>query len=81
MKVVTNRDIYEELVMSKDEKLKAQVKSRLYYIFWGFATVTVFVGQVYVGTGFRHLATSFDRIVDTVVLELEDIKEDTTTYY
>ena len=48
---------------SKQEKLRAQVKSRWYYIFWGTATVTVFVGQMYVGNGFRRMAESFDRVL------------------
>jgi hypothetical protein len=33
-----------------------QVKSRWYYIFWGAATVSVFAGQLYVGTGYREMA-------------------------
>ena len=32
-------------------KIRAQVKSRWYYIFWGTATVSVVLGQLYVGTG------------------------------
>jgi len=47
--------------MGKDkQKLRAQVKSRWYYIFWGAATVSVFAGQLYVGNGFRRMAESFD---------------------
>ena len=33
-----------------------QMKSNLYYIFWGIATVSVVAGQVYVGSGYRELA-------------------------
>ena len=36
-------------------KLRAQVKSKFYYIFWGTATVAVVLGQLYVGTGYRVL--------------------------
>ena len=53
--------------MKKKEKLRAQVKSRWYYIFWGTATVTVFVGQVYVGNGFRRMAESLDRVLDAPI--------------
>tara|TARA_B100000902_G_C27274929_1_gene898311 strand:+ start:888 stop:1133 length:246 start_codon:yes stop_codon:yes gene_type:complete len=61
--------------MTKDKrKLKAQVKSRWYYIFWGAATVSVFAGQIFVGNGFRRMAESFDRIVDGIVVELEEEK-------
>ena len=56
----------------KKEKKRHQVKSRFYYLFWGAATVSVFAGQLYVGTGYRMMARSFDRIVNTVVFELEE---------
>tara|TARA_Y100001951_G_C11166521_1_gene197771 strand:- start:404 stop:637 length:234 start_codon:yes stop_codon:yes gene_type:complete len=56
----------------KKEKLRAQVKSRFYYMFWGAATVSVVAGQILVGSGFRRMAESFDRIVDTVVIEIEE---------
>lgn len=42
--------------MIKKEKLRAQVKSRFYYFFWGIATVSVLLGQLYVGTGYRIMA-------------------------
>ena len=54
----------------KSEKRRAQVKSRFYYIFWGAATVSVFAGQMYVGSGYRQMSKSFNRIVDAVVIEL-----------
>ena len=53
------------------KKQRHQVKSRWYYIFWGAATVSVFAGQMYVGSGYRRMAESFDRIINTVVVELE----------
>ena len=43
--------------MSK-EKVRAQVKSRFYYYFWGAATVAVVAGQIYVGSGYRIMARS-----------------------
>ena len=36
------------------KKQRHQVKSRWYYIFWGAATISVFAGQMYVGTGYRE---------------------------
>jgi hypothetical protein len=33
-----------------------QLKSRWYYVFWSIATVSVFAGQLYVGTGYREMA-------------------------
>ena len=58
---------YQGMKKSKKEKLRAQVKSRWYYIFWGTATVTVFVGQMYVGNGFRRMAESVDRVLDAPI--------------
>ena len=37
-------------------KLKHQVKSSRYYIFWGAATVAVMAGQIYVGNGYRQMS-------------------------
>ena len=53
---------------SKKEKQRHQVKSRWYYIFWGTATVTVFVGQVFVGNGFRRMAESLDKVLESPIL-------------
>ena len=41
---------------------KHQVKSKFYYIFWGVATVSVLAGQLYVGTGYRQMAESTDKL-------------------
>ena len=51
----------------KKEKLRAQVKSRWYYIFWGTCTVAVCAGQVLVGSGFRRMAESLDRVLDAPI--------------
>ena len=53
------------------KKKRHQVKSRWYYIFWGAATLSVFAGQMYVGSGYRRMSESFERIVDTVIIEVE----------
>jgi len=56
-------------------KLRAQVKSRFYYYFWGTATVAVVLGQLYVGTGYRVLAGRMDQLlqkVDGVLLYKSD---------
>ena len=53
------------------KKQRHQVKSRWYYIFWGAATISVFAGQMYVGSGYRRMSESFDRIVDGVVVEMQ----------
>ena len=47
-------------------KLRAQVKSRFYYVFWGTATVAVVLGQLYVGTGYRLLHSGMQELLDKV---------------
>ena len=51
-------------------KKRAQVKSRFYYIFWGVATATVLMGQLYVGSGYRVFANSLLRIFDAIEVEV-----------
>ena len=57
--------------MITKEKQRAQVKSKFYYIFWGLATLSVFAGQMYVGSGYRQMSRSFNRIMDAIVVEVE----------
>ena len=56
--------------MISKEKVRNQVKSRFYYIFWGVATFSVVAGQMYVGSGYRMFARSLNRIFDTVEVEV-----------
>lgn len=56
------------------KRIRAQVKSRWYYIFWGTATVSVVLGQLYVGTGYRLLHNGMQELlnkVDGVLLHSE----------
>jgi hypothetical protein len=58
-----------KFMTSKEKKAKQrhQIKSRWYYIFWGTATVAVCAGQVFVGSGFRRMAESFDSVLDSPI--------------
>ena len=47
--------------MRKSEKIRHQMKSRFYYLFWGAATIAVVAGQLYVGTSYRSMAKSMNR--------------------
>tara|TARA_B100002051_G_scaffold126275_1_gene120171 strand:- start:4141 stop:4389 length:249 start_codon:yes stop_codon:yes gene_type:complete len=47
-------------------KTKAQIKSSRYYLFWGAATIAVMAGQIYVGTGYRNMSESLDRLIDFI---------------
>ena len=60
--------------MITKEKVRNQVKSRFYYIFWGVATFSVVAGQLYVGSGYRMFARSLNRIFDTIEVQVgEDL--------
>jgi ABC-type dipeptide/oligopeptide/nickel transport system permease subunit len=52
------------------QKQRNQVKSKFYYIFWGVATASVVLGQLYVGSGYRIFAGSLNRIFDTIEIEV-----------
>ena len=56
--------------MITKEKQRNQVKSKFYYIFWGVATASVVLGQLYVGAGYRAYAGALLRIFDTIELEV-----------
>ena len=53
--------------MTKFTKTKAQMKSNMYYVFWGACTIAVMAGQIYVGTGYRSMSKSIEKLVDTYV--------------
>ena len=57
--------------MITKEKQRNQVKSKFYYIFWGVATASVVLGQLYVGSGYRIFATSLGRIFDAIEVEVQ----------
>ena len=56
--------------MITKEKQRNQVKSKFYYIFWGVATASVVLGQLYVGSGYRMFAGALNRIFDTIEVEV-----------
>ena len=56
--------------MINREKVRNQVKSRFYYLFWGIATFSVVAGQLYVGSGYRSYANSRNRLFNTIEVEV-----------
>ena len=52
-------------------KLKHQVKSSRYYIFWGAATVAVMAGQIYVGNGYRKMSESVKDLTEMIEIQIE----------
>ena len=63
---------------NKREKIRALMKSRFYYMFWGAATVAVVSGQLYVGTSYRVMARSMNRLFEeTIDIMTDPIKRRT----
>ena len=63
--------------MKKVSKLKHQVKSNMYYIFWGACTVAVMAGQIYVGAGYNNMSRSVRDLTEviTIKIELEELRD------
>ena len=45
---------------------KHKVKSCYYYLFWGLATISVVVGQIYVGNGYRQMVNSIEKLTTEI---------------
>ena len=54
--------------MKNMSKLKHQIKSNKYYIFWGAATVAVIAGQIYLGIGYRIMTQSVIDLTEVFTL-------------
>ena len=52
-------------------KLKHQVKSSRYYIFWGAATIAVMAGQIYVGNGYRKMSEKVGDLTEMIEIKME----------
>ena len=63
--------------MKKVSKLKHQVKSNMYYVFWGACTIAVMAGQIYVGTGYNSMSRSVRDLTEviTIKIELEELRD------
>ena len=67
--------------MKPISKLKHQIKSNKYYLFWGACTLAVMVGQIYVGTGYRKMSQSVNDLagVITIKIELDELRNELNT--
>ena len=59
--------------MKKYSKLKHQIKSTPYYIFWSTATIAVVLGQIYVGTGYRQMSQEIKNLNQTITKNIEEL--------
>ena len=64
--------------MSKITKIKNQMKSYQYYLFWGACTVAVMAGQIYVGAGYQSMSQSVRDLTEMIEIkiELEELRRD-----
>ena len=65
--------------MTKISKIKHQIKSNKYYLFWGACTVAVMAGQIYVGAGYRSMSQEVRDLAEviTIQMELEELRRGT----
>ena len=63
--------------MKNITKLKHQIKSNKYYLFWGACTVAVMAGQIYVGAGYRQMSNQVRDLTEviTIQIELEELRK------
>ena len=63
--------------MSKISKVKNQMKSYQYYLFWGVCTVAVMAGQIYVGAGYQSMSQSVKDLTEMIEIkiELEELRQ------
>ena len=63
--------------MTKFTKTKAQMKSNMYYVFWGACTFAVMAGQIYVGAGYNSMSRSVRDLTEviTIKIELEELRD------
>ena len=57
--------------MTKFTKTKAQMKSSMYYVFWGACTFAVMAGQIYVGNGYRQMSEKVGKLTEMLGLKFE----------
>ena len=67
--------------MKPISKLKHQIKSNKYYLFWGACTLAVMAGQIYVGTGYRKMSQSVNDLagIITIKIELDELRQELNT--
>jgi len=63
-------------------KIKHQIKSGKYYIFWGICTIAVMAGQIYVGSGYNSMSESVKDLTEVIQIkiELEELEKRTNPY-
>ena len=48
--------------------VRHQIKSSWYYIFWAIMTAAVVSGQLYVGTSYKAMSNSIEKLINNAVV-------------
>ena len=69
--------------MKPMSKLKHQVKSNKYYLFWGACTIAVMAGQIYVGAGYRQMSQDVKDLTEvlSIKIELDTLRQNGGVFY
>ena len=69
--------------MKPMSKLKHQVKSNKYYLFWGACTVAVMAGEIYVGAGYRQMSQDVKDLTEvlSIKIELDTLRQNGGFFY
>ena len=69
--------------MKNITKLKHQIKSNKYYLFWGACTIAVMAGQIYVGAGYRQMSQDVKDLTEvlTIKIELDTLRQNGGFFY
>ena len=57
--------------MTKISKIKNQMKSYQYYLFWGACTFAVMAGQIFVGAGYQSMSNSVKDLTEIIEIKME----------
>tara|TARA_Y100000592_G_scaffold14571_1_gene20744 strand:+ start:339 stop:548 length:210 start_codon:yes stop_codon:yes gene_type:complete len=69
--------------MKNITKLKHQIKSNKYYLFWGACTIAVMAGQIYVGAGYRQMSQDVKDLTEvlSIKIELDTLRQNGGFFY
>ena len=69
--------------MTRITKIKHQIKSNKYYVFWGACTIAVVLGQIYVGAGYRRMSQDVKDLTEvlSIKIELDTLRQNGGFFY
>jgi len=52
----------------KNKPVRHQIKSSWYYLFWAIMTAAVVTGQLYVGTSYKAMSNSIEKLINNGIV-------------